>query len=61
MHKYSTFICYLQICAYDIGCVQKGTLFQFPITVIVPERLVVNNSFVTFHCKIYCNSIISFS
>jgi len=30
----------VQICAYDIGCVQKGTLFRFPITVIIPEKLV---------------------
>jgi len=37
--------CSLQICAYDISCVQKGTLFRFPITVIIPEKL-VDTSFV---------------
>jgi len=42
-HYYCWFMfsaCLLQICAYDISSVQKGTLFRFPVTVIIPERLV---------------------
>ena len=29
---------FLQVCAYDVKCVEKGPVFRIPITVVIPEK-----------------------